>query len=124
MLCKCRKKKRKRKHIAMRISEERNSGKTTSNRTGSVICNDKAKRDRKNVFRSVRRIDNRHSYRGYGWQYERKGGGLVAEAYSTLEEQRHMTYPMTTKANLTRKPKEQDCTSGGRPRKHYAYECK
>ena len=41
---KCRKKKSKEKeNIAMRISEERNSGKTTSNRTGSVICNDKAK---------------------------------------------------------------------------------
>jgi hypothetical protein len=37
------KRKEKRKHIAMRISEERNSGKTTSNKTGSVICNDKAK---------------------------------------------------------------------------------
>jgi hypothetical protein len=93
--------------------------------------NQQSKKDWKNVFRSVRRIDNRRRL----WQVrlavcasglggKEDGGKACRRSISTLEDQRH---PMTTRVDPTREPKEQDCTSGGRRRKRYSgvtYECK
>jgi hypothetical protein len=70
----------------------------------------KAKETGRTVFRSVRRIDNRHSYRGYGWQYmlrprKKTDGRWEGLSQKHINAGRTKTYPMTTEANLTHKPK-------------------
>jgi hypothetical protein len=78
---------------------------------------DRQSKRNRNAFRSVRRIDTRHSYGGYGWQWVLQGWEEKPDGRGEGLSQKHIdagkTYPMTTRADPTREPKGKTAQMAG-----------